>query len=103
MSIKHIKSREELTAAIAGKCVVDCFAEWCGPCKMVAPHFAKWAEENPDITFVKIDVDESEDLAASLGISAMPTFIFFKNGTEVDRVQGAVVGKIQENIANLKK
>ena len=96
-----ITTKAELDAAAAGKCVVDCFAEWCGPCKMVAPKFTSWASEYPGIKFVKVDVDNSEDLAASLGIQAMPTFIFFKDGKEVERIQGANVPKIESTLKTL--
>merc|ERR1712093_273034 len=63
-----------------GKVVVDCYADWCGPCKMIAPELEKLAVANPTVKVVKIDVDAEEDLAAALGVEAMPTFIQFVDG-----------------------
>merc|ERR1712230_5271 len=63
--------------------VVDCFATWCGPCKVIAPEF----EDKVD--FYKIDVDEVPDIAQEPGVRAMPTFMLFKNGEKVGEVVGA--------------
>eukprot|EP00745_Piridium_sociabile_P014636 TRINITY_DN2159_c0_g2_i14.p1 TRINITY_DN2159_c0_g2~~TRINITY_DN2159_c0_g2_i14.p1 ORF type:complete len:110 (+),score=24.47 TRINITY_DN2159_c0_g2_i14:316-645(+) len=72
--------------------VVDFFAEWCGPCKMIGPKIAIMAKEYTDVVFLKVDVDHAdvEDFVQDLGISAMPTFKFFKNKKECcDPVMGA--------------
>eukprot|EP00546_Thalassionema_frauenfeldii_P006797 CAMPEP_0178918192 /NCGR_PEP_ID=MMETSP0786-20121207/13688_1 /TAXON_ID=186022 /ORGANISM="Thalassionema frauenfeldii, Strain CCMP 1798" /LENGTH=152 /DNA_ID=CAMNT_0020591871 /DNA_START=27 /DNA_END=485 /DNA_ORIENTATION=+ len=69
--------------------VVDYWASWCGPCKMIAPLFAELSEEIEGVTFVKVDVDENPDTAAKYQVSAMPTFIFIKGGEVVDRLMGA--------------
>lgn len=70
--------------AAGGKLIlIDFHALWCGPCKMIAPELAKMAVENPDVVFLKVDVDEVDELAQEYGISAMPTFIFLKNGEKV--------------------
>jgi len=63
---------------------------------MIAPFFAELAEKYPDAIFVKVDVDEGEDLAASCGISAMPTFQFYKGGAKVDEMTGATQTKLEE-------
>lgn len=76
--------------------VVDFFAVWCGPCKMVAPMFEEFVSEYPDIEFYKVDVDEAEDVAATCGIQAMPTFQFFKGGNKIDEVRGADINKIKQ-------
>merc|ERR1712054_569248 len=63
--------------------VVDFTASWCGPCQRIAPAFAKLAEEYGETAvFIKVDVDEAEDIAAACGISAMPTFQFYKSGAK---------------------
>lgn len=69
--------------------VVDTYATWCGPCKMIAPFFVGLSIEHPDILFLKVDVDECEDIATALGVSAMPTFYFFKDGNMVKEITGA--------------
>ncbi|MDD3348477.1 MAG: thioredoxin [Bacilli bacterium] len=70
--------------------VADFYADWCGPCKMIAPFLKEIAEEIPDITFVKINVDENENLAAEFSVMSIPTLIIFKNGVEIERKIGFV-------------
>ena len=80
--------------------VVDFFAEWCGPCKRVAPQYAQLAEiHSKTACFVKVDVDENEETAAACGIQAMPTFQFYKKGTKVAEFSGASEDKLCEAIA----
>ncbi len=69
---------------------------------MIAPVFEKMASENPDITFVKVDVDDAEDIAAACGISAMPTFQFYKGGTRVDEFRGANTSQLEALVAKHK-
>ena len=63
--------------------VIDFFATWCGPCKMISPKIEAMAGEMSNVVFLKVDVDEAEDVAQEYNISAMPTFIFLKNGQKV--------------------
>ncbi|ORZ17912.1 thioredoxin [Absidia repens] len=80
--------------------VVDFHATWCGPCKLIGPKFEKLVEEYPGVVFAKVDVDDVPDVAAEVGVRAMPTFMFFKNGSKVGEVVGAslpnIVNKIKE-------
>ena len=70
--------------------VVDFWAEWCGPCKMIGPIISQLAEEyDGRITVAKCNVEECEDIAAEYGIRNIPTLLFFKNGEVVDRMVGA--------------
>lgn len=78
--------------------VLDCFATWCGPCKTIAPTIAKYSEEYTTAKFFKVDVDEASDVAQELGIRAMPTFLFFKNGEKVGEVVGANARQIEATI-----
>ena len=86
--LKHINDREEFKAAIAeGTVLVDFFATWCGPCKMLSPVLEEVSNE-VDATIIKVDVDEAGPLAAQFGIQAVPTLILFKNGERVDTRMG---------------
>ena len=71
--------------------VVDLWAVWCGPCKAIAPTISELAEKyDGKIVVGKCDVEENEELAAEFAIRNIPTIIFFKNGTVVDKLVGAV-------------
>jgi thioredoxin 1 len=70
--------------------VVDFWATWCGPCRMVSPIISKLAEKyEGKIVIGKCDVEENEDLAAEYGIRNIPTILFFKHGDVVDKIVGA--------------
>lgn len=74
----------------SGKLVVDCWAPWCGPCRMLAPTFEALAKDYKGrVTFAKLDTDQSAKTAMDLGIQSIPTLIFFKGGQQVERVTGA--------------
>ena len=78
--------------------VLDFSATWCGPCKMIAPLFAELSEQYTNVVFLKIDVDDNPDTAAKYNVSAMPTFVFVKQGQVVDRLMGASPQRLQELI-----
>lgn len=71
--------------------VVDFWAPWCGPCRMMAPHFAQAAARlEPHYRLVKVNTDEEQRLAGQFGIRSIPTLIVFKEGREVARTAGAM-------------
>ncbi|MBE5943343.1 MAG: thioredoxin [Lachnospiraceae bacterium] len=70
--------------------LLDFWADWCGPCKMMAPVVDAVAEERADIKVGKVNVDAEGDLAAKYGIMSIPTLVVIKNGEEVKRTSGAI-------------
>lgn len=87
MKIIH---KDEFASTIAnGTVLVDFFATWCGPCKMLSPVLEEVANELGDaVTIVKVDVDEDGELAAQYGIMSVPTMMIFKDGQAVRQIQG---------------
>uniref|UniRef100_A0A8C6UDP7 Thioredoxin n=1 Tax=Neogobius melanostomus TaxID=47308 RepID=A0A8C6UDP7_9GOBI len=100
--LKFSDFEEELKAAGSKLVVVDFTASWCGPCKMIAPVFEKMADENKDVVFLKVDVDEASDVSEKCGISSMPTFQFYKNGEKLEQFSGASEEKLRATVAKLK-
>ncbi len=88
--LKHINQNEFQSEVLDNKgvVVVDFFATWCGPCKMLAPILEELQEELSDVKIVKIDVDENPELANKYGIASIPTLKIFKDGNDVDTKVG---------------
>jgi thioredoxin 1 len=76
--------------------------ERCGPCRFIAPVFEKKAADMPDVEFVKVDVDNAEEIAGLCGIQAMPTFQVFKGGAKVDEMRGASQDGLAQLVAKHK-
>lgn len=86
--VKEINTEEFKEAIKEGKVVVDFFATWCGPCKMLSPVMDNIANDLQDIKFFKVDVDKNEDIAREYGIMSIPTIIIFNNGKIVNTLVG---------------
>lgn len=69
--------------------LIDFYAEWCGPCRMVAPILHEIAEERPDVIVAKINVDDEEELAMEFGVYSIPTLVVMKNGEVIKQASGA--------------
>ena len=78
----EIKNNEKLV-------LLDFFADWCGPCRMVAPILHEIAEERPDVMVAKINVDDEEELAMEFGVYSIPTLVVMKNGEVIKQASGA--------------
>lgn len=79
--------------------LVDFYADWCGPCKMMAPVLDQFARKHAgEVIVAKLDTDHNPDAAAVHGIRGIPTLVLFKEGAEVDRQVGAVPGAYLENM-----
>jgi thioredoxin 1 len=80
---------DETVVASDKPVVVDFWAEWCGPCKMIAPILGEIASEQPTITIAKLNVDENPDIAMRYNVMSIPTLLVFKNGEVAKRLVGA--------------
>jgi thioredoxin len=82
------------------KLMVDFWAKWCGPCKSLIPRLEQMEKEYPNVTFVKVDVDDNMDAALDLGIRSVPTIIIYDGDKLVDRSQGAKPDTYYKEILN---
>ena len=89
--LKHLSSKE-FKEMVENKenFIVDFYADWCGPCKMMAPIFEEAAERYADKVFCKVNVDEAGDIAAEYGVMSIPMFMIFKDGQPVKKQLGAM-------------
>jgi len=78
--------------------VIDFFAEWCGPCKMISPLVEQLASQLTDVVFLKVDVDQNPEIAATYAVRSMPTFVFIKSGRKVDSFSGANYEKLKDTV-----
>jgi thioredoxin 1 len=95
--------RALMEAAGDGFVVVDFSAKWCGPCKMIAPIYKQMAEQHPDVTFAKVDVDENEEVAAFYQVRSMPTFVFLRHGKVVTNFAGADEKTLRQTLASVQE
>lgn len=84
------------------KVLVDFYADWCSPCKMIAPIVEEVASEHEDLKVVRINIDNEESIAKDYQITAIPTLVLIKDGKEVDRVVKAVQKKVIETMIDRK-
>jgi thioredoxin 1 len=83
------------------KVVIDFFAEWCGPCKKIAPSYLELSKKYKDIEFLKCNVDESLSLSEEFNINALPTFVFVNNGKVVNTMEGANINGLKDSVESL--
>ena len=94
--IRHLENKEQFNELIKDKVLVDFYAEWCGPCKMLAPNLEKL-----DYNILKVDVDKFQDLAISYGVMSVPTLILFKGGKEINKSIGYLdIDELKEMVGN---
>ena len=83
--------------------LLDFFANWCGPCKMLTPVLEQVESERPDVEVLKVNIDQDEELAKKFGVLSIPTIVYFVNGEEKDKTVGyRQKAQILDIIDNLK-
>ena len=90
MSIVHLNSENFEAETSKGLVLVDFWAEWCGPCRMLGPIFEEVSGEIEQVKFAKVDITENQELAQKFGVMSIPTIVLFKDGKEEDRMMGVV-------------
>jgi len=104
MVVHHVHNntefQEHLTNAGGKLVVIDFFATWCGPCKRISPFLEQLSDSMSNVHFLKVDVDEAEEIARNESVSAMPTFVLYKNGKRVTELVGASQDKLKELIVS---
>jgi len=94
---------DETLGATRGLVMVDFWAEWCGPCRAIAPVLEELADTSGGrVTLMKVNVDENPGLAVRFAIRSIPTMLFFKEGAVVDRVVGAASKAVLQDIVNAR-
>lgn len=102
----HIESTIQFSNLLASSVIVvaDFYADWCGPCKQIAPIYEQLSAQlsKPNkITFAKINTDQQQDLARSYNVRAMPTFMIFKNSQQIHFIEGADPKKLSQVVKDL--
>ena len=92
MALIHVNESDfrEQVLENSGTVLVDFWANWCGPCRMLGPVLEQLAADRPDVTVAKVDVDENTSLAAAYGVESIPMLLVFKNGQLVNKSIGFV-------------
>jgi len=96
-------NKNEFQEATKGLTLVDFYADWCGPCRMVGPVVEDLSNTMTGVNFTKVNVDEESELAALFGVRSIPTLVLLKDGAEVDRIVGFAAKQKLESFINNHK
>jgi len=88
--VTELKEEEFGFAIRSGKVVIDCYANWCGPCKMLSPIIDEVAEKTPNMKFYKLDMDNADKVASEYEIMSIPTILVFEDGKLIDKSIGLI-------------
>lgn len=97
-------SHDDFTAKVrTGATIVDCYTDWCPPCKQIAPHFADMSDKYTGVKFLKVNVEENEEVGAALNVRSIPYFVLYEDGKQVGTVEGANVEKLTKLVEGAGK
>ena len=94
--VKELNNANYTETIAQGVVVIDFWADWCGPCRMLAPVVEQLAADHPDVQVAKLNVDDFPELASKYGVLSIPTLIFFSDGVMVDNSIGVVSQAVLE-------
>lgn len=98
LNLEKENFKEEINSEIV---LIDFYADWCGPCRMLAPNLEKISSEDSSIKVIKVNVDKHEDIAREYGIMSIPTIVLISNGTEKKRHTGVLnIDELKEFLKN---
>ena len=98
--LKYLENETLAEEVKEGLVLVDFYAEWCGPCKMLGPVLETFAKAHEEVKVVKVDIDRHEELARNYGIMSVPTMLLFHNGQMVKQTVGFMPEEVLENWIN---
>ncbi|HAN09147.1 MAG TPA: thioredoxin [Clostridiales bacterium] len=98
--VKVLDSSNFDSAIDKGVTIVDFYADWCGPCKMMGPVMENISDEVENVSVCKVNVDKANDIAARYNVMSIPTFIIFKDGNQVETFKGAMPKEMITNKLN---
>jgi thioredoxin 1 len=99
--VKVINNIEEIPKD--KKVVIDFFAHWCGPCKRIAPEYEEFSKKYTNVEFLKVDIDESNELAEAFGIESLPTFVLIENGNIINQIKGADMETLKNSLEEMNQ
>jgi len=107
-STVHVGSAGQFRTMLSSSSIVvtDFYADWCGPCKAIAPVFEQLSKKHSkpkSVTFAKVNVDSQQEIARQYGVSAMPTFLIFRNGSVIQTIRGADQRQLSQAVENAVK
>ncbi len=104
--MRNVKGNEVLTEHLANRdqlTIVDCYADWCAPCRQLKPLLEQAMENHPDIEIVGLNIDDESDFASQNGVRSIPTLLWYRNGELIHKTSGMMkLSTLDEKIKELK-